>query len=61
MLLKKKNRIYKQFSKYGMFWCGRCDANLVSDSKKCSSCGFKEFPYSRTKRAKTISLDEMSI
>ena len=34
-----KNREKSKQAKYGWFWCRSCDAQLVSDGRKCLNCG----------------------
>ncbi len=37
---RKLNRLHARLPKSGRFWCG-CDARLVSEGRKCSSCGVR--------------------
>jgi len=39
-----KNREKAKQAKYGWFWCGVCDRQLVSDGVKCPVCGTKNNP-----------------
>ena len=39
---KLTNREKSIKAKYGKFWCGSCDANIVSQVGKCSVCGKRE-------------------
>ena len=40
--VKKRNRIEKLRPKLGRFWCGGCDAYLLSKGEKCPICGNRE-------------------
>ena len=33
------NRIRKFLPKFGLYWCGGCDRELVGDWKRCPVCG----------------------
>lgn len=33
------NREKRQAFKKGLYWCGRCDGNLVRDWNRCEVCG----------------------
>lgn len=36
---RKLNRLRKRTPSTGMFWCNRCDCNLVGVAQRCQVCG----------------------
>jgi hypothetical protein len=36
------NRDRKTEPKRGIFWCSRCDRDLIGEGEKCGTCGFKD-------------------
>ena len=50
-----KNREKAKQAKYGWFWCGVCDRQLVSDGVKCPVCGtkgnYKKIKYDRNRNS----------
>ena len=38
---QKTNREKRLQPKYGLFWCWKCDRNLVEIGKRCKTCGAK--------------------
>ncbi len=41
MIYGKFNRVQKKKAKRGVYWCGKCDSQLVVDVKKCPNCGHR--------------------
>lgn len=47
---RPNNRQRARDGKTGLYWCGRCDANHVSDGSKCEVCGARNGYLKRAKK-----------
>ena len=54
-LFKKRNRFQNNKAKYGKFWCGKCDMELISDGIKCSNCGYVRNKHRKIRHFKNES------
>lgn len=48
---RKTNREKKLTPKHGLFWCWKCDRNIVAIGERCMACGAK--PERRTLKKET--------
>jgi len=37
-----RNREKARAAHLALFWCGKCDAQIVSQTEKCPNCGHRE-------------------
>ena len=38
---EKSNREKRLTPKHGLFWCGKCDRQIVGKGEKCPNCGHR--------------------
>lgn len=50
---RKLNRLSARTPRKGLFWCGRCDADIVGVGQRCKTCGCKHGP--RTMKATEVA------
>lgn len=58
-IIKNRNRMEKQKTKSGVFWCDYCDAYKVGDGQKCKVCKkrFKTNRHRKSENQPALTID----